>query len=55
MNDKAIAETILPFWHNVNGNGFRLTVSSQHCKCCANMPWNVGCEKDVEFNIDVES
>ena len=29
MNDKGITETNLPFWCNVNDNGFTLKVSSQ--------------------------
>jgi len=29
-------------------------VSSQNCKCNANMPLIVGFEEDVAYNIDVE-
>jgi hypothetical protein len=54
MNAKGIPETKLPFWYNVNDNEIILEVSSQNCKCYANMPLNVGFEKDVEYNIEVE-
>ena len=54
MNDKGIREPNLPFWYNVNANESILKVSSLNCKCYANMPLNVGFEKDVELNIDVE-
>ena len=47
MNGKGITETTLPFWYNVNDNECILKVSSQNCKCYANMPLNVGFEKDV--------
>ena len=34
MNGKGIAETILPFWYNVNGNESILKVSPQNGKYC---------------------
>ena len=54
MSDKGITETNLPCWYSVDGNEFILQVSSQNCKRYANMPLNVGFEKDVDCNIDVE-
>ena len=51
---RVLLEQIWTFWYNVNDNGFILTVSSQNCKCYADMPLNVGFETDVECNIDVE-
>ena len=48
MNDKGIEETNLPFWFNINDNEFISQVSSNKFKC------NVGFEKDVEYDIDVE-
>ena len=50
MNDNGIAKTNLPFWYNVNDNEFILKVSSQKCRCYANMSLHV---KDVEYSIDV--
>ena len=54
MNDKGITDTTLPFWYNVNDEEFILKVSSHNCKCYANMPLNVGFEKDGEYKIDAE-
>ena len=45
---KVLHKPICLFWYNINDHEFILKVSSQNCKC------NIGLEKDIEYNIDVE-
>ena len=50
MNDKNIVSKNLPFWYNIDDNEYVLKVSSQNCKCNA----NVGFVEDVEYVVEVE-
>ena len=50
MNEKHIASKNLPFWYNIDVNEYVLKVSSQNCKCYANVDF----VEDVEYVVEVE-
>ena len=50
MNEKHIASKSLPFWYNIDVNEYVLKVSSQNCKCYANVDF----VEDVEYVVEVE-
>jgi hypothetical protein len=50
MNEKNIVSKNLPFWYNIDDNEYVLKVSSQNCKCYANVDF----VEDVEFVVEVE-
>ena len=50
MNEKNIVSKNLPFWYNIDVNEYVLKVSSQNCKCYANVDF----VEDVEYVVEVE-